>query len=324
MKTKYIALIIVAIVVPAAVVSVVLFLPTQTVEISQNRNVPYQSGVEILDLTFWVNSTVEYGTVRHSEISIGFESMPGKLLDLNISINGTVGMLAPANISDDLEDMLNITFDYTILGNVLTVTSAINASDVLSYLSPRGNITCSLLIDPSLNTTIDVLGTTAGIGFNTQADVVIDRLSLITATGGVAANLVEDTIITGNITIITATGGVNLNWQNLNVTNNIYVNITVATGGISPNITQTTGMLGNVTLDAVTATGGIDFDIDIEGAVGAWIESSVVTGGISTNTVGFTGTESPLQSNNYPDVSNFIVDLSSTTGGISVDASYTP
>lgn len=83
-------------------------------------------------------------------------------------------------------------------------------------------------------------------------------------------------------------------------------------------------MLGNVTLNAVNATGGIDFDIDTESASGAWIESSVVNGGISTNTVGFTGTQSPLQSNNYPAVSNSVVDLSTATGGISVDASYTP
>jgi hypothetical protein len=76
---------------------------------------------------------------------------------------------------------------------------------------------------------------------------------------------------------------------------------------------------------ADATTGGVNFAVDIQGDVGAEIESIVTTGGIDVDRqVGFSGTAFLLRSDNYPANHNFDVSLETTTGGIDIDAKYTP
>ena len=303
------AIVLIALIVIAAVIAAIAFLPLRAVDVSESRNAPYQTGVETVNLDF---------TADVARVNVAFEDLTDKLVTLNVSATGRVGVL----VSPDLFDL---TFDYTIADNVLTVTSEVDTFGRgwpwYSWL----RVTCDLLIDPFMNASIDVKTSVGRIVVDTQAGVVLNSLSLEATTGGVEANLVEDVVVAGDVSIQTTTGGVEFSWDNVIVTNDVLVNVETTTGGVDVDVTQDERLLRNVTLKAEATTGGVDFAIEIRGDIGAKIESSVTTGGINiVRQVGFSGTESLLQSDNYPAGSNFDVSLKTTTGGIDVYAKYTP
>ena len=116
-----------------------------------------------------------------------------------------------------------------------------------------------------------------------------------------------------------------MSWNNPMVTNSVRIDATTTTGGVDVTFTQFDRLVGNITLRAETVTGGIDFALDIKNNVGAKIESTVTTGGINVARQDrFSGTNTPLQSNNYPDDHNIDATLKTTTGGIHIDVRYTP
>lgn len=77
-------------------------------------------------------------------------------------------------------------------------------------------------------------------------------------------------------------------------------------------------------MNAQATTGGITFTISIRNNVAALIQSTNTLGGIDAQNVGFTGTPSQAQSNNYPASTNFNVNLRNTTGHIHINATYLP
>jgi hypothetical protein len=79
---------------------------------------------------------------------------------------------------------------------------------------------------------------------------------------------------------------------------------------------------GNVTVNARTTTGSINLDMEIDGDVGARVESATDLGRITVHVERFSGDQSPIQSNNYPAGNNFLVALSTETGGININAAY--
>jgi len=300
------AIVLIALVVTAAVIVALAFLPVRAVDVSESRDVPYQAGVDTLNLDF--NADV-------AGVNVAFEDLVGKLVTLDVSATGRVGVFGST-------DVFNLTFDDAIVGNVLTVTSEVDTG--LGW-HPWLRVTCDIIIDPSMNTSLNVKTSTGGIVMSTQAGVVLNSLSLEATTGGVEANLVKDVVVAGDVSVKSTTGGAKFSWDNLIVTNDVLVNVKTTTGGVDVNVKQKVGLLGNVTLKAETTTGGVDFAIDIEDNIGAKIESSVTTGGIDiVRKDEFSGTGSLLRSTNYPAGSNFNVSLKTTTGGIDIDAKYTP
>ena len=87
-------------------------------------------------------------------------------------------------------------------------------------------------------------------------------------------------------------------------------------------ITQSRQLEGNVTLNAQTTTGGVNFAMTIRNEVGARISAGTTVGGINIQQQGFSGNQAPVESDNYPALSNFIVNLATTLGGIDVNAVY--
>ena len=303
-----IAIPLIVIIVIAAVAVTVVFLPVRSVDISESRDVPYQAGVDRVNIDF---------TADIARVNVAFEHPIDKLVTLDVSATGRVGVLVSP-------DVLDLTFDYTFEGNVLTVTADVDMVGpwpVPSWL----HVTCDLRVDPSMNASLDVKTSTGGIVMDTRAGVVLNSLSLEAITGGVEANLVEGVVVAGDVSVKTITGGVAFSWDNVIVTKDVLVNAKTTTGGVDVDIRQYEELLGSVTLNAEATTGGVDFAIEIRGDVGARIESSVTTGGIDVEKqVNFSGTESLLRSENYPASSNFDVSLETTTGGVDVEAEYTP
>lgn len=302
------AIVLIVLLASAAIIVALAFMPVRAVDISESRSVPYQADVDTINLDF----TADIGRVN-----LAFEDLVGKLVTLNVSVTGRVGVFGST-------DVLHLTFDNTTDSNVLTVAADVDIGDGgwpwYSWL----RVTCDLLIDPSMKASLDVKTSVGGIVLDTQAGVVLNSLNLEATTGGVEANLVEDVEVVGDISIKTTTGAVKVFWDDVIITNDVQVNAITTTGGADVSVRQHEELPGTIALRAEATTGGVDFAVDIHGDVGAKIESSVTTGGIDIDRqVGFGGTESLLQSENYPAGGNFVVDLKTTTGGIDIDAKYT-
>jgi len=301
--------VLIALLVIAAIFVPLSFLPLRTVGASELHDVPFQTGV---------NSVNVYFTADVARVKVIFEDLVDKLVALSASATGRGGIL----ISPDLFDL---TFNHTIEDSVLTVTSEVDTVGRGWPWYYSLNVTCDLRIDTSMNAGLNVKTSVGQIVLNTQAGVVLKSLSLEAITGAVEANLVEDVVVAGDISVKTTTGGVKFSWHNVIVTKGVLVDVKTTTGGVSMDVTQDEGLLRNVTLKAEATTGGVAFAIEVQGDIGAKIESSTTIGGISVKRkVGFSGTKSPLQSDNYPAGSNFDVSLKTTTGGINIDAKYTP
>ncbi len=300
------AIVLIVLIVTAAVIAAIAFLPVRAVDVSESRDVPYQTGVDTVNLDF---------TADVARVNVAFEDLSGKLVTLNVSATGRVGVFTSPDVFD-------LTFDDTIVDNVLTVTSELDTAPF--WYSGFLRITCDIRIDPSMNASLDVKTSTGGIVMNTLSGVVLNSVRLETTTGGVEANLVKDVVVAGDVSVKATTGGVEFSWDNAIITEDVLVNAKTTTGGVDVDVKQDMELLGNITLKAEATTGGVDFSIEIRGDIGAKIESKVTTGGIDIDRqVRFSGTESLLQSDNYPASNNFDISLNTTTGGIAIDAKYT-
>lgn len=311
------AIFLIVLLVTAVIVVALAFLPVRTVDVEPCRmSVPHKSGVNTLNLDL---------TADVAGVYIAFENLTEEWqspsIILNASATARVGVFGSA---DFLERYMPVWHNKTE-GNVLTVTVRQDADTIYWPWYSLINVTFDIRIDPSMNTSLNVKTSTGRIVLNTQAGVVLNSLSLEATTGGVEANLVEDVVVAGDVSVKTTIGGVKISWDNVIVKNDVQVNAITTTGGVDVDVKQHEKLLGNITLRAEATSGGVDFSIEIRGDVGAKIESRVTLGGIDVaRQVRFSGTESRLLSDNYPAGSNFDVTLKTTTGGIDIDAKYTP
>ncbi len=310
-----IALIVAAVVIAA--LAAIALLPVHTVgPVTRQMTARSKSDVNTLDLDI---------TVDVAALNIAFEDLTGELQSPSIILNASATARVGVLVSPDFLERFMPVWQDTTVGNVLTVTVR---QVVDTFYWPRYsslNVTFDIRIDRSMNTSLNVKASTGGIVLETQPGVVLDSLNIEATIGGVEANLVEDVVVAGDVSVKTTTGGVKLSWDNVVVTSDVQVNGTTTTGGVDVSVKQHEQLAGNIILKAEATTGGVDFAIDVQGDVGAKIASSVTTGGIEINRkVGFSGTEALLQSSNYLASGNFNVSLKTTTGGIDIDAKYTP
>jgi len=297
----------IALLVMAMVVVGFLFLPVRAVKFTQSEEVAFHPGIEMLNLNF---------SADIAQVNVVFEDLADRLVTLNVSATGDVGILAPS-------DPLNVTFDHAFKGNKLMVISRVNGVAGWPWLFGL-HVVCDLRVDLSMRVTMNVKTSVGKIVMSTKTGVVFDSLKLEAITGGVEASLVSNVAVNGDVSVRTTTGGIDFSWEDVNVTGDALVEVGTTTGGVNVNVTQNRGLPANVTLNAEATTGGVRLDMTIHDNVGANIESSTAVGGIDVHKTGFSGTKSPLQSDNYPASSNFIVSLHTTTGGVNVNATYTP
>ncbi len=311
------AIILIAIIVVAVVLSAIAFIPNRIVgPINRKMSVPYKAGVNTLNLN--LTATVVGINITFQNLK---DELQSPLIILNASATARVGIFG----SSDFLDQYMPVWQNQTEGNVLTVTVKQEVDTTNWPPHSSLNVTFDIFIDLSMNTSLNIHTSTGGIILNTQAGAIINHLNLETTTGAVEANLVEDVILAGDISCTTTTGGIKFSWDNLMVEKEVAINSIATTGGIEMSFKQHEMVMGNITLNVDVGTGGVDFLIDIKDDLGAKIESSVTTGGIDVNRqVGFSGTEALLQSTNYPAGYNFDVTLETTTGGIDIDAKYTP
>ncbi|MCL4429964.1 MAG: hypothetical protein M1167_04345, partial [Chloroflexi bacterium] len=68
--------------------------------------------------------------------------------------------------------------------------------------------------------------------------------------------------------------------------------------------------------------GSVNVGLQIDGAVGAKIISQTNLGSIHSNLQHFSGSQSPIQSDNYPAASNIEINNRTNLGSININAAY--
>jgi hypothetical protein len=311
------AIFFIILIVSAATIIYFGFVPFQTVKKNWAKTAQNQIGFKKLILNVSTNVAL---------IKISFENLtnePGSpLITLDVNASAKVGFL----VNNDFLDLFQPIWDIAIDNEVFQVRVGQIESVNPSWPLHRSlNISYNFRIDPSLNVSLNIKTNTGGIILNTQAGVVLEHLNLEVTTGLVKANLIESILDVENVSLRSTTGTVDFSCFNIIVTKEITIKTKTITGGVSMNVTQKNTLSQNITVKAETITGAIDFKIDIEGNIGAKIESTVTTGGITINTqIGFTGPKSLIMSNNYPSLRNFNVSLTVVTGGININSNYSP
>jgi hypothetical protein len=297
--------ILIAVLVSAVVVGALFFLPFYPVHFNQTNQVP-KADVDNLTLEFQADV---------AQVNIFFENLPSNMAVLNVTADGNVGIL------DDPNRAVNVTFSHQTTNNSAVVLASVSRTTrwPISY---NLNVNCDIHIDPSVSLTLHVRSSVGDIVMDANTNMTLQILDLETTTGSIDVSLSKGVVVADVITLHTTTGRVQFQMDKADVLGNGTVNLQSTTGSVNVDLTATQRLSGNVTVNARTTTGSVNLSMVIDGDVGARIESDSGVGGIAVDVQRFSGNKSPLQSDNYPAGSNFLVNLRTTTGGININAAY--
>jgi hypothetical protein len=235
---------------------------------------------------------------------------------LNVTADGNVGIL------EDPNRAVNVTFSHQTANKSAVVIARVSRAASWPLKLYGLNVTCDVYIDSRANLSLAVHSGVGDIVMNTGVNVTLQNLRLETTTGSVDARLTKGVTIGGLVFLETTTGSVSFEMDEADVSGNISVSLRSTTGSVNVDLMETQQLSGNVTVNARTSTGSVNLSMEIDGDVGASIESSTVIGSINEDFEKFSGNETLLQSDNFPSGSNFIVNLRTSTGGINIVAVY--
>jgi hypothetical protein len=294
-----------AVLLSALVLGVLFFLPLNPVHFNQTNQVP-QTSMDNLFLAFQVDV---------GQVNVFFENLSGDMAVLNVTADGSVGVL------EDASRPLNLTFSHEAADNSEMVIASVSRTSRWP-ISPGLNVECDVYIDPSANVTLQVNSSVGNIVMDVNAKVTLHKINFETTTGNIDVNLSKDTVVSGSISLQSTTGRVQFTMNEADVSGDISVNLHSTTGAVNADLTATERLSGNVTVNTMSTTGSVNLDMTIDSNIGARIESDANLGKITLDVTRFSGNKSPIQSNNYPAGSNFLVNLKSDTGGINIHAAY--
>jgi hypothetical protein len=301
-------IILIAILVMAAIVGALVFVPFYHVHFDQTNQVA-KTGADNLILDFQADV---------AQVNVFFINLPDKMVVLNVTADGYVG------IFDDSNRTINVTFDHqtATANNTEIVTSRVSRVSAWP-LSYNLNVICNVYIDPSAN--LSRIFVHSGVGqivLNADVATTIQSLNLETTTGSIEASVAQGVVLTGSVSAKTTTGSVTFNWMQADAKGNVPVNLKSTTGTVNLSVSRNSRLSGNVSINAETTTGSVSLAMTIHDEVGAKIESHTSVGGINVEQQGFSGNQSLLQSSNYAAGSNFLVNLATTTGSVHINAYY--
>ena len=297
--------ILIAVLLTTVVISALLFLPFHPVNFNQTNQVPKDS----------VNSLFVDLQVDVANVNISFKNLPSSMVVLNVTADGNVGIL------DDPDRAVNVTFTHQTASNSAVVVADVSRVARWPILYNL-NVNCDVYIDPSANLSLNVRSSVGNIVMNADAKMTLQNIDLETTTGSVDVSLSKGLVVADSISLTSTTGTVQFIMDNADVSSNVSVNLRSTTGLVNVDLKESQSLSGNVTVNARTTTGGVNLSLEIDGDVGAQIESQTDVGRINVALQKFSGNQTPLQSNNYPAGSNFLVNLRTTTGGITICAAY--
>jgi hypothetical protein len=297
--------ILLAIVLTALILSALFFLPVYPVHFSQTDQVA-KADVDNLFVDFQADV---------ANVNIFFKNLPNNMVELNVTADGAV------SIFEDPSTPLNVTVEHQITNNSAVVIASVSHITRRSIWNSLG-VNCDVYIDPSANVSLAFRSSVGKIMMDADAYSALENIDLQTTTGSVYVSLSKDVTVAGVIALKSTTGTVQFRMDEADVSDNVQINLRTTTGSVNADLRATQQLSANVTVNAQTTTGGVNLFMSIDSDVGARIESETGVGGIEVDVQRFSGEKTPLESNNFPARSNFIVSLRTTTGGININAVY--
>ena len=212
---------------------------------------------------------------------------------------------------------IQVTFYNDTVNNELTVTAKITESTAFSRL----NVDCNIYLNPALTLNLNVTSQAGQVSLTADKPSTFEFLNLQSAAGTVGANL-QNMTLAGNVTLRTQAGSVDLRMSQVNIEGNNTVALQTNAGSVTMDITETKTLQGNLQVNAVTDLGSVNVGLVIDGDVGAKLISQTNLGSIHTDVQHFSGNQSPIQSDNYPALSNIEINSKTNLGSININAVY--
>jgi hypothetical protein len=298
-------IILIAVLLTAIIISTLLFLPFHSVDFNQTKQVPKAS----------INHVLVDLQVDVANVDVSFKNLPNSMVILNVTANGNVGLF------DDPDHAVNVTFAHQTTNNSEVVVASVSRVARWPILYDL-NVNCDVHVDPSVNLDLNVRSSVGNIVMDADTKMTLQNIDLETTTGNVDVRLSKGVVVDDSVSLKSTTGTVQFRMDDADVSSNASVNLRSTTGVVNADLIEPQSLSGNVTVDARTTTGNINLSLEIDGDVGSRIESQTDIGRINVAVQKFSGNQTPLQSNNYPAGSNFLVNLKTTTGRINICAAY--
>lgn len=277
-----------------------MFLQYRTVDLMEQSEVTLKEGVTELDLNI--------GASR-GEVVIGFAPLGGNAVELTAHVKGTASYFGDGSVM--ALDISNTTSD-----GRLTVSAFFDTYAPWPYYA-LDEVSCQVLIDSDLPTTLDINVATGGATVRTVDGVKLNGLSLDVTNLGATVALNNGTVLAGDMNIRSATGTNALYWNNLIVIGDRTVQMEESSGKMTIKVFQDTPMEGAVSIVGEDRAGSVELTMDIGEEVSAAVEGDSRFGTVNlTNEGGFYHSENALISDNHPAAMRFDVQLNSTVGDI--------
>jgi hypothetical protein len=274
--------------------------------------------------TWNVNQSFTDQTLNVHTLNLNFDTDVGfvNVVALRVA-NNNLGIYIVGNGSrgafGGATNPVNVSFENTTLGDVLTVTSKVN---VEAASSMNTNLGIQIFVDPALILNVNVTSHVGQVSFSVDKSATLQLLKLSTNAGAADATL-QNVTITGPVSLHTNAGTINYRANNVNVVGNCAIDLHSNAGSVNADLTQTKAMGDNLQVNAKTNLGAINLNLAVDGDVGAKITSQTSLGSVHViNANNFSGERSPLQSNNYPAISNIDIDCHTNLGSVNIDAAY--
>jgi zinc-ribbon domain len=286
------------------------------------------AGVIIVTLLAVPFSTVTFGqtyqdntsNISKLNLNVQTERLRVNVFTQNASNNNfliTLDGIASKTVFDNSNSPIQVSFYNDTKGNELTITAKITESAGFSIL----NANCNIYLNPALSLNLNVTSQAGQVSLTADKPSTFESLKMQSAAGTVGANL-QNITIAGNVTLKTQAGNVDLRMSQVNVEGNNTVALQTNAGSVTMDITQTKTFQGNLQVNAVTDLGSVNVGLVIDDDVGAQLISQTNSGSIQTDLQNFSGNQSPVQSDNYPSLSNIDINSKTNLGSININAVY--
>lgn len=281
----------------------------QAIDIDERRDISLSPGVRSIELN--VRATI-------GQLEVSFAELDGKAVEVTAQIEGTTirpGSGGPLELTAEYRD------DVASGGDRMVANITFDAYAPWPYYS-LDSARYSVVVDPSLNATLDLGMTTGGITLSTAPGVVLEGLRLNATSNGAAVTFNNGTMLSGDVRIHTATGGTLFRWYDVEVKGHPTIALSESSGDIDAVFYQHRPLNGSMTVKAAGTLGDMSLSLDLSGVNSAEVKSSK---GATVTGEGFTGSlPASLRSDNYRDggVHRMDVQLNNTRGDIVVDGRW--
>jgi hypothetical protein len=297
------AIILIAVLVAAVIVSAVIFAPFSPISFNQT-NQDSHSDINTLNLNFQANT---------AQVTVITQNINNQNILIRTSADGSRNIFGSTN-------PIEVTFTNQTEGNELTINSKVTEGN---EFPTAGNlhVTCDIYVNPALKLNINVTTQAGSISFVSDKSATFQSINLHANAGEVSANL-QNTTIAGGVSLNTQSGTVNFRLRQATLQGNQTVTLHSNTGSVGMDITQAKTLKETLQVNAITELGSVNVALQIDGDVGAKIVSQTNLGSIRLDVQHFSGNQSPIQSDNYPSVSNIEINSRTNLGSININAVY--